>query len=545
MTDGGGDGASRHAEALDEAAADIVVDAVAGDDGHLDDVLGAVDRHGPVPHRQGQGEMAGDDLAFDDADDRHRRSGCRDPEILGGHGARLHAVEADRRHRRPAHIGAVVDGNAAGEDGRDCAGFEIVQQHDVGPLARRDHAAVPEAEGGRRGQRRRTIDGERRHAERNGGPDDEVEMAFFGNVEGIAVIGAEGEEGGGLERQERGEGMQVFRDRALADQHGHALADLFQGFVGGGRLVVGANARARIGIEIEAADERRMAVDLPIGKGLDLGQAIRVAADEAGHVHEFGEAEHFGMVAVGDEIGRCEAGARCFQMGRRHAGRELHPQIHDRPRGAFQHVVEGRASEHIGDFVGVADRRRDPVPRHAAIEFERRDERGFDMEMGVDEAGDGNPAAALDGPGAAIGAVGADDGVARYRDIGRRQCAGDEVVEPDVADHQVGRLVAAALGDTAGQRCRIDPDHDPLPLSAGAAMPAASAAGAACFRRHQVRRQPGRTRNDGRARPRTAPLYSCAAARRKYPRSCRARPRRRSSSPRCGRRSAPRPGGRG
>ena len=133
-------------------------------------------------------------------------------------------------------------------------------------------------------------------------------------------------------------------------------------------------------------------------------------------------------------------------MRRRHAARELHAQVHDGALGAGEEVVEGRRAQHVRHLVRVADRGGDAVRQDAAVELQRRDEGGFDVQMRVDEAGHGDAAAALDRPRAAVVAVGADDRVAADRDVGRDEVAGDEVEEADVADDEVGFGRAAALG---------------------------------------------------------------------------------------------------
>ena len=108
------------------------------------------------------------------------------------------------------------------------------------PGAIRPRSRRPKARGGR--ERGGAVAGERRAAEADRRADHAVEMALLGDVERVAVVGAEGEEGRGLDREERRQRVQVLGDRALADQHGHALADLLQRLFGARGLVVGADA---------------------------------------------------------------------------------------------------------------------------------------------------------------------------------------------------------------------------------------------------------------------------------------------------------------
>ena len=60
-------------------------------------------------------------------------------------GARLHAVEADRRDRLARREQRLVDEPAGGDHRRDRAGLEVVEEDDVGAPAGRDHAAVAQA----------------------------------------------------------------------------------------------------------------------------------------------------------------------------------------------------------------------------------------------------------------------------------------------------------------------------------------------------------------------------------------------------------------
>ena len=71
------------------------------------------------------------------------------------------------------------------------AGLEILQQHDVGALARRHQAAIEQAEMAGRRPGGGAIGVERPHAAADGGADQVVDMALLGDVERVAVVGAE------------------------------------------------------------------------------------------------------------------------------------------------------------------------------------------------------------------------------------------------------------------------------------------------------------------------------------------------------------------
>ena len=70
----------------------------------------------------------------------------------------------------------------------------------------------------------------------------------------------------------------------------------------------------------------------------------------------------------------------------------------------------------------------------------RSDQRGFDVEVRVDEARHRDEALAVDLAASGIGAVDADDPVAADGDVGRLDAAPDDVEQADVLDDEVGRF---------------------------------------------------------------------------------------------------------
>ena len=318
----------------------------------------------------------------------------------------------------------------------------------------RDHAAVGKPERPRRRQRSRAIDRERRAAAGDQRADHVVEMPLLGDVERVAVVGAEREEGRGLDREQVAQRLEVLRHRALADQHGHALADLLQRLVGAGRLVIGADAGRQVAVEVASAQQRRMTVDVAIGEALELRGAARIGGKHPWDVHELGKPNDLRVIAIAQKLGGFDPRARGLELGCRDAARELHAQVHDHALGRGEEIVEGGGADDVRHLVRVADRRRDAARQHAALELERRDERGLDVQMRVDKARHGDAPAGVDLARAAIFAVGADDGVAADRDIGRHERAGDEVKQAHALDHEVGELGRAALGDAGGERPR-------------------------------------------------------------------------------------------
>ena len=160
-----------------------------------------------------------------------------------------------------------------------------------------------------------------------------------------------------------------------------------------------------------------MAVDLHVGEGRELVQHRRVLVEHARHVHELGQPEHLGMVLEGQQVLGLQPRARGFEMGRRHAGGELDAEVHHRDLGALQEELQPADAQHVADLVRIADRRRGAARHDAAVEFQRRHQGRFAMDVAVDEARHGDEAAPVDLGGASIGLVRADDAVAADGDV--------------------------------------------------------------------------------------------------------------------------------
>ncbi len=418
---------------------------------------------------QVQRQVQGDDLPRHDADHRCCGTGSCRAEVRGGHEGRPHRRKADRGHpTAPRGEQGLIHEPSRRDHRLHPAGREVVDQHQIGAPPRCDHAAVPEAKGVGGRDRGRPIDRKRRRAARNRRADHEVEMALFRDVERVAVVGAEGEGGRGLDRDDLGQCIQVLADRAFPDQHGHALGQLLARLGRGRGFVVGADAGGQIAVEVEAAQQRRVPVDMAVLEQQQFLQARGIAMQHARDVHELGKADDLLVPDEGGEVGGVEPSARGLQMRRRHATRQLHAQVQRRVCGALQDVADGLGAEHVRDLMRIADHGRDAVHQHAAVEFVRRDERGFQVAMRIDEAGHRDQAACVDLARPAVLAVGADDAVAADRDVGLGERAGDEIEQPCALNDEVRRLGAAPLRDHRGEVACLHSPHPIQPPAGGA-----------------------------------------------------------------------------
>jgi hypothetical protein len=185
---------------------------------------------------------------------------------------------------------------------RNAAGFQRVDHHQIGPPARRHQPPVVQPENARGGDAGHAIGRQRRGAQRDGGAYRMVEVAFLGDVERVPVVGAEGEEGRVPLRDDRRQRMQVLRHRAFAHQNLHALGELLQRLFGGGGLVVGADARTKIAVEVEPTQQRRMPVDAAPLKRRKLGHHAGIAAQHAGKIHHLRQPQHPGVTGERQQV---------------------------------------------------------------------------------------------------------------------------------------------------------------------------------------------------------------------------------------------------
>ncbi len=276
-------------------------------------------------------------------------------------------------------------------------------------------------------------------------------MTLFGDIERVPVVGAKRHERRGVLVEHFGERMQILRHRSLADQDGHALRELLTRLARRGRLVVGTDARGKVGVELAAGEERRVAVDMAVPEGDELVERRRVAGEHAGKIHELSKPDHFWMVGERHEVGGGKRGAGRLERRRRYAGRKLHPEVHDRALRRRQEIADAVETEHVGDLVRIADRRRHAVRKDAAVELKRRHQRGFDVKMRVDEAGGAGKAAPVDLARPLVAGMRSDNAVADDSNVGFRHGAGDDVEQLDVAHHEVGGCAARARRDRAGE----------------------------------------------------------------------------------------------
>ncbi|OIQ74851.1 hypothetical protein GALL_434900 [mine drainage metagenome] len=196
--------------------------------------------------------------------------------------------------------------------------------------------------------------------------------------------------------------------------------------------------RRDIGVQIAPRQQRRVAVDMPPAERLKFRHAAGVAMDNPRIIHEFRQPDHPRMIHKRHQIRRLQPRPRGLHMGRGHARRQLHANIHHRPRAGVEEIPYPHQPRHIGNLMRVANRRRHASRAHAAVKFERRDKRAFDVQMRVDKPRHQYLAAAVNLSSPLILLENPDDGLAADRHISHDQLARHQIKHPAALQHQIG-----------------------------------------------------------------------------------------------------------
>ncbi len=199
-------------------------------------------------------------------------------------------------HRVPhpfRHLGGgeLLHRRAALEDEVGLEALEVGQEQQVGHVAGRDGAVLPQAVPERRVDRphhERVLGGD---AELDRAADDVVHVPLLGDVLGLAVVGAEGEPVRPELRDERDERLEVPRGGRLPHQHPHPRAEALAPLLGRVALVVGADACCRVGLQAGPEETGRVPVHVRRLEP-ELLELVRVAGDDAREIHHLGEADH-------------------------------------------------------------------------------------------------------------------------------------------------------------------------------------------------------------------------------------------------------------
>ena len=270
------------------------------------------------------------------------------------------------------------------------------------------------------------------------------------DVVGIAVVGTERDLRGAELLHERRERDEAARHRRLSHEEPDSRAQPVAAFLERQGLVVGADARRCVRIQLAAGERGCVTVDMAGAAQPELRQLARVAGDDAGEVHHLAEPEHPVARHQRLEVGVGERAARRLEGRGRHARRRHEVDV-QRQLGAEVHQpVHAVGAEHVRQLVGIADHRGHAVRDDRAGELARRELGGLDVHVRVDEAGDDELAGGVDRLPSLVLADAGDPPV-RERDVGIEPLAREHREDAAALQHEVGRLVSPGDGDSAGE----------------------------------------------------------------------------------------------
>ena len=238
-------------------------------------------------------------------------------------------------------MGDLVDLLAPLQDERRLEPLEVGEDEEVGLVAGRDRSQLVEPVPERRvvgPQDERVLGGD---AERDRLAHHAVDVPVLGDVLGIAVVGAEGDAIRAELVHEREEGEQVARHRGLADEQPHPRAQPLAPLLERESLVVGADARRRVRVQLLARHPGRVAVHVLALLEEQLGELRLVPGDDAGEVHHLGDAEHPAAAQEALEVARGERAPRRLE-GRGRDARRGHEVEVEREVLAARRGASGR-----------------------------------------------------------------------------------------------------------------------------------------------------------------------------------------------------------
>ena len=245
-------------------------------------------------------------------------------------------------------------------------------------------------------RRRQRCHGDRRDRidpRRDGAPEGVVDHALGKRVGRRPVVrrkAAAARPRGVFDHQRR-EHVEVVAARPLAEHEVHAAGELVERLDGIGALMVGDDARRRIGVEVCARHERRVPV-YQAGDGVarrrDARERLPVCREDAGGVHHLAETEDLPGMRRHERahVRRRDLGARLLVRQRRHAGGHHELDGERRAAGVLDHKREAARPRDVGDLMAVDDgARRAPRERHAGV-LGGPNVGALDMEVPVDKA---------------------------------------------------------------------------------------------------------------------------------------------------------------
>ena len=215
-----------------------------------------------------------------------------------------------------------------------------------------------------------------------------VHVALVDEVVGVPVVGADEEARGRARLDGADEVLEVARRRSFPQHDVHALGQLLEGLGHARAFVVRADAGRDVGRELAAGKPGRVAVDRlgDVAEEGDLVEELLVLVEDAGVVHHLAQAEDPRLAEEGMHVRGVEGRPRRVEVGGGHAGGHHEVDVDGQALARGEHVAHALVAEDVGYLVGVGYDGRRAARGDDARVLGRREERGLDVHVRVDEA---------------------------------------------------------------------------------------------------------------------------------------------------------------
>ena len=179
---------------------------------------------------------------------------------------------------------------------------------------------------------------------------------------------------------------------------------------------------------------------------LDFPEDLGVSEEDSRHIHEFGKRRlRIFPVPLKQPVG-ADARAAGLQIRRGNAGRQPDFKRHREPFRGVKIEPEGILADDIRHLMGVADRRRNAMLEDLCLVFPRKQHRGLQVDMRVNESRHcEKPVAVEFTPSPVVAADAGYDALGVDRNVTRLHFARGQMEYPDISYDQ--RRGAFSAGD--------------------------------------------------------------------------------------------------
>ena len=310
-------------------------------------------------------------------------------EVSGGAGIAIELIDGAGCQLAGTDMRMTVVGNELAADVclEDFEVLQVLYDDEIGGIAGAEHTAIEMImfDGVDAGgfQYLEDVD-----ASGNGAGAEAVDMAGDEAVR-MQIIAAE-HHVVGMVVEESDQGVEIFCGAAFADQNFHAVTQLIEGFIRRKAFMIGADAGFDVIFRLLAAETGGVTVDglFETFCACDLGHYFGVFVEDAGEVHHFAEVPDLVAGEEGFDFFGVEGGAGCLECGGRDAAGGAEIEVKGHGIAVADHEFDAGEAADVGDLAGVADRGDCAVSDGDAGEFGGDEEGAFDVDVGVDEAGE-------------------------------------------------------------------------------------------------------------------------------------------------------------